>query len=126
MRKFGRIPYEEDGRVVLDQVPIALLGAELDGKAARISCMVGRTTLTADSGEPDGDRAFPSLGREYIGKAEVIKRVGRSIVAVRAATFSMNNALGYSFTIKVREQVHEVKILEQKWPALASTLCLCT
>jgi hypothetical protein len=101
-------------------------GAELDGEAARVSCMVRRTTLTTDSGEPDGDRAFLSLGREDIGKAEVVKRVGRSVVAVRTAAFSMNNALGYSFTIKMREQVDEVKVLEQKWPTLASTLGLCT
>ena len=42
-----RIPDEEYGRVVADQIPVARLRVELDGESARIACRVGRTAFAA-------------------------------------------------------------------------------
>ena len=50
------LPDEEDGSVVPDEVPVALLGVELDGEAAGIPRRVGGTGLAADRGPARGDR----------------------------------------------------------------------
>ena len=40
------VPYEEDGGVISNQVPVSLLGVELDGKATRITNSVSTARLT--------------------------------------------------------------------------------
>ena len=40
-REQDRVPDEEDGRVVADQVPVTLLRVELEGEASRVSHGVG-------------------------------------------------------------------------------------
>ena len=50
------LPDEKYGSVVPDEVPVALLGVELDGEATGIPRRVGRTGLAADRGPARGDR----------------------------------------------------------------------
>ena len=45
-------PDEEDGRVVADQVPVALLGVELDCEAPGVARRVRRAALAAHRAEP--------------------------------------------------------------------------
>ena len=55
---------EEDGGVVAHQVPVALLGVELDGKASWVTCSIGRTGFTPDGTKPDGNWGlFSDLGK---------------------------------------------------------------
>lgn len=49
VRKFGRISDEKDGRIVLNKIPVALLGAKLDREASRISSMVVRAAFATNS-----------------------------------------------------------------------------
>lgn len=49
VRKLGRISNEKDGRVVLNKIPVALLGAKLDREASRISSMVVRAAFATNS-----------------------------------------------------------------------------
>ena len=58
---------EEDGGVVAHQVPVALLGVELDGEASWITCSVGRTGFTPNSTKPDGNRGLFSYLGKYSG-----------------------------------------------------------
>ena len=51
VRKPQRIAEEEDRRVVADDVPVALLGIELEGGAANVAFCVGRAALTGDGRE---------------------------------------------------------------------------
>ena len=43
-----------------------------------------------------------------------------------STTFSMNNALGNPFTIKVSHRVEKKGILEQDWATVANSLCRST
>ena len=56
-RKLGRIAEEEDGSVVVDPVPVALLSVKFDRKAARVSSGIWRTLLATDSGETRNARS---------------------------------------------------------------------
>ena len=42
-----RIPDEEDGRIVTDQIPVSFIRIEFDSESTRISCRIGRSGLTA-------------------------------------------------------------------------------
>ena len=50
-RKLGRIADEEDRCVIVDPVPVTLLGIKLDRKPSRVASSIRGTLLTADSGE---------------------------------------------------------------------------
>ena len=56
IRELHRILNEEHGNVVTYEVPVALVGVELDRKSAHITCSVGRSALTGDRGEADEHR----------------------------------------------------------------------
>ena len=51
-RELVGVADEEDGRVVADDVPVPLLGVELEGEAAGVPLGVGRAALAGDGGEP--------------------------------------------------------------------------
>ena len=53
VRELERVAQEEDRRVVADQVPVALLGVELDREAADVALGVGRAALAGHGGEAD-------------------------------------------------------------------------
>ena len=109
--ELGRIPDEEDGRVVLDEVPVALFGAELDGEPARVAGVVVGTAFAADGGEADGDGTFFAFRGEDVCEAEVVEGVGGSVVAVGAAAFGVDDSLGDSFAVKVGEEIDQVEVL---------------
>jgi hypothetical protein len=46
-REKNWITNEEDGRVVADKIPHAVIGVELNGITTRIACCVGRTAFAA-------------------------------------------------------------------------------
>ena len=46
-----RVPDEEDGRVISNQIPVAFLSVELHCETSRISSSVSRTTLAACQNE---------------------------------------------------------------------------
>jgi hypothetical protein len=51
VREFQRVAQEEHRRVVAHQVPVALLGVELDGEAADVALGIGRAALAGHGGE---------------------------------------------------------------------------
>jgi len=55
------IPYEKDGSVVANQVPISLLSVELDCKAARIPGSISAAGLTPHSRETHSKRGRLAL-----------------------------------------------------------------
>ncbi len=52
VRKLHRVLDEEHGDVVADQVPVALVGVELDREATDVARGVGRSALARDGREP--------------------------------------------------------------------------
>ena len=54
--ELDRVLDEEDRDVVADEIPIALLGVELDREAAHVARQVGRALVAGHGGEADEDR----------------------------------------------------------------------
>jgi hypothetical protein len=122
-RELGGVSKEEDGRVVGDDIPVALVRAELDGKPARISGTIVRARLATDSGESDTDGALLA-GLEDVGHAEVIERVGGLVESMGTTTLCVNDTLRDTLTIKVRDEVNQVVVLQEKRTVLSNTLDL--
>lgn len=101
MRKLGRISYEEDWCIVLHKIPVAFIGAKLDREASRVSSMVMRTTFATDGRKSNCEGTLFSFSRENVCKAEIVERIGSSVVAMGATALCMDNSLGDSLTIKV-------------------------
>ena len=60
--ELDRVLDEEDRDVVADEVPVALLGVELDREAADVAGQVGRALAAGDGREADERRrALPGL-----------------------------------------------------------------
>ena len=60
---------EEDRDVVADDVPVALLGVELDREAAHIAREVGRALVAGDGREAHEGRRFLARALEQVGAA---------------------------------------------------------
>src|SRR5690606_25712223 len=58
IRKLNGVSNEEDGQVVADEIPIALIGVEFDGKSVRIAKTLGRSGRMDHGGEADEYRSF--------------------------------------------------------------------
>src|SRR5260370_35303978 len=62
VREPQRVAEEEDRRVVADDVPVALLGIELEGGAADVAFRIGRAALAGDGREArEHGRLLPAL-----------------------------------------------------------------
>ena len=72
---------EEDGGVVADQVPVALLGVDFDGESARVADGVCRAALATDSRETDSQRSLLADLGEDGGAAVLGDVVGNLQVA---------------------------------------------
>lgn len=70
-RKLGRVPQEEDGRVVEHPIAVSLLGIELDGKPTGIASGVGRALLASNGGEPHKGFGLLAEAGEEVGTGEV-------------------------------------------------------
>jgi len=62
-----RVAEEKHWRVIADDVPVALLGIELQREAADVALGVGGTALTCDGGEAGEHRGPFSDLRKYLG-----------------------------------------------------------
>jgi len=86
-------PTEEHRRVVRHKVPVALSGLELDREPTGVPREVRRSSLAADCGEADCERAFHTF-LEHIRHAEVLETVGAFPCPVCAGSFRMDDSLG--------------------------------
>src|SRR5439155_26089099 len=67
VREPQRIAEEEHRRVVTDDVPVTLLGIELEGGAADVSFRIGGAALTRDGREAREHRRLLADLRENLG-----------------------------------------------------------
>ena len=70
-RELGRIAEEEDWGVIVDPVPVALLGVKLDSETSGVTSSVWRTLLTADSGETKDKRGLLAGLAEHVNGGDV-------------------------------------------------------
>ena len=111
VRELERVAQEEDRRVVAHQIPVALVGVELDRKAANVALSVRRTALARH-----GRKAHKEVGLlAHLGK-DRRARVGRDVVrhrkgAVRARAFGVHAPLRNHLAVEVREFFEEPRVL---------------
>ena len=72
--KLYRVLNEEHRDVVADDVPIALLGVELDGEAAHVARKVRRALVAGDRGEAHEGFGLLSRPLKQVGLGDVGKR----------------------------------------------------
>lgn len=123
VRELGWVSQEEDGGVVGDHVPVALLSAELDRETTGVSGTVMRAGLATNGGESNADGALLA-GLEEVCNAEVVERVGGLVVTMCTATLGVYNTLGDTLAVKVGKKVDQMEILQKQRSVLADTLCL--
>lgn len=119
-----RVTQEEDGGVVSDHIPVALVGTELDAEATRIASAVMRTGFATNGGEADGDRAFLIGGAENVGLAQIVHGLGALESPMSTTALGMNDSLGNPFAVEVRDEIDQVEILQQQRTVGADTLGL--
>ncbi len=111
--KFDRVLDEEHRDVVADDVPIALLGVELDGEAAHVAREVGRALVAGDSREPHEGFGLLARPLEQIGLADVGERFARLEEAMSPEAAGVHDALGDSLMVEMEDLLAEVVVLQQ-------------
>src|SRR6266478_9586485 len=97
-----RVSMIEHGRIVADDVPVALLGIELQGEASDVALGIGRATLSGHGREAsEHGRLLADLG-EYLGLGVAGDVVGDGEGAIGATALCMHAALGHYPTVEMR------------------------
>jgi len=124
VRELCRVAEEEDGRVVEDPVHVALARLQLDGEASWVTGGVGGAGLATDGRESDGDRAFEALVGEAVCEADVLERLCALENTVGSGSLGVDDTLRDALSIKVREEIDKVEVLEEERSILSDALCL--
>jgi hypothetical protein len=112
LRELHGVADEEDGRVVADEVVVALAGVELQREPARVADRVGRALLTGDGGEAQ-QRLGAGTGLEQRRLGELGDVVGDLEEAERAAALRVHVALRDALTVEMSHLGDEVMVMEQ-------------
>ena len=91
---------EEDGDVVADNVPVALLSVHLEGKAADVPDGVGGATASQDGGEADEDGGLAGGVGEDAGVGELLDRLVESEGTKGAGATGVDDTLGDALMIE--------------------------
>ena len=119
IRKFHRVLNEEDGNVVADQIPIALIGIELDRETSHIAHGIRRAAFANDGREAHEDRCPLAGFGEQRCSGIFLKRVVAFEIPVCGRTAGMDYALRYTLVVKMGDLLAQNKILEQRRPAIS-------
>ncbi len=117
VRKLDGVLDEEHRDVVADDVPVAFLGVELDGKAAHVARQVGRALAAGNRGETHKGRRSLAGALEEIGAGVFRQRFVVFEEAMRAVAAGMDDALGNALMVEMEDLLAEMKILDQGRPA---------
>jgi hypothetical protein len=117
VRELDGVPDEEHPEVVADQVPVAVLGVELDGEAARVARRLGGVASTDHRREAHGDggplaRLLEEPGTRVLARRLVANLAGRLEVAEGDGAARVHDALGDALAIEVADLLEEVVVLE--------------
>ena len=114
-----RIADEEDRRVVAHQIPVALVGVELHGKAAHVTLGVGRAHLSGHGGKARDQRRDLAHFREDAGTGVARDVLGDGEGAEGAPALGVDDALGDALTVLVGQLLQQVPVLHQHRAARA-------
>ncbi|VTZ63650.1 conserved hypothetical protein [Sinorhizobium medicae] len=119
--KLDRILDEEDRNIVADQVPIALLGVDLDREATHVAGEIEGALASGDRREPHEGGGSLARALEQVRPGVGGKRLVGLEKAVNAITASMHDALGNSFMVEVEDLLAKMKILDERGATLAGS-----
>ena len=114
--EFIGIADKENGRVVADHVPVALVGIKLQGKAADVTLCVGGAGLARDVGEAGEHRRLPAHVRKKASPGEAGDVVRHGEFAQRAPTLGVDGAIGDPLAIEMRQLFQQLVVLHEDRP----------
>src|SRR6267154_6097485 len=88
-----RVAYEEHRRVVPDQIPVALLGVELDRESAYVAFGIGGPELAGNGREPQ-EQGGPGAGLQHLGLGVLRDVAADCQRTVRAQPFACTGRSG--------------------------------
>ena len=120
IRELDGILDEEDGDVVADNVPVALLRVEFHGKPTHIARHIGRALVASHRGEAGKDIRLLTLSLENVCRRDVFQRVERLEIAMRAVATGMHDTFRNALMVKVENLFTEDEIFGQHRAARTS------
>ena len=119
VRELDRVADEEDAEVVADEVPVAVLGVELDREAARVADRLGGVAPAGHGGEAQRDvgalaRLLEELGAGELGDRLVADLARGLEVAERGRAARVDDALRDALAVEVAHLLEEVVVLERR------------
>jgi hypothetical protein len=111
--KLHRILDEEDGDVVTDEIPVALVRVELDGESTNVPGRIGRAAFAEHRREPHEHRRLLADFGEERGAGELGDRVGTFEDAVRRGAARVDDALGNPLVVEVRDLFTQNEVFEE-------------
>ena len=115
--KLDRVLDEEHRDVVADDVPVALLGVELDGKAAHVARQVDGTLAAGDGREPHKGRGSLAGALEQIGAGVFRERLVVLEETMRAVAARVNHPLRNALVVEMENLLAEMEVFKNGRPA---------
>ncbi len=116
--ELDRVADEEDGEVVADEVPVAVLGVELHREAARVAGGLGGVPPADDGGEADGEVGALAPLLEQLGPGVAVDGfvapgAVRLEIAVRRDPAGVHHTLGDALAVEVADLLQELVVLQR-------------
>ena len=111
IRELDGIPDEKHGKIISDQVVVALLSIELDGKAPGVSNRICRAPPSSDSRKPYKHRGLHCW---ILKKFRLGIRLHTPVnleIAMGPCSFGMDNPFGNAFPVKMSHLLNKLDIL---------------
>ncbi len=105
---------EEDRDVVAHQIPVALFGIELDGKAAHIARGIHRARSTGHGGEAHEDRHLLAGFGQDLGGGVLLQRICQLEITVGACAACMDDSLWNALMVEMRDFLAQDEIFQQR------------
>src|SRR5690554_4857885 len=112
--KLDCILNEEHRHVVGHQIPVALIGVELDGKTAHVPGSVLGATLPGHGGESYEHRRLLALFGEGSRAGQMLEAVEAFEEAMGPGAAGMHDALGDALMVEVGDLLAKNEVLEQR------------
>ena len=119
VRELVGVAYKEDGSIVSDQVPVPLLGVELNSKATDVAFGIGCTALAGDRREAHEDLSLLAYPGEEPGLGEPGDVVGDGELAESAGSLGVHTPLRDHLPVEVSELLLVPDVLHQHGAAWA-------
>src|SRR5690348_6579936 len=121
VRELDRVLNKKDRDVVSNEIPVALLGIELDGKPAHITRQIGRAFTARDGGESHESRGLFAGPLKQIGARDVSKRFVIFEIAVGTKTPCVHHALRDALMVEMKNLLAKMEVLKSSGPARANS-----